>query len=105
LAVKAVSMNGRCTFSTNEELRHAHRRSCLMLGGTDDYTSCPDCGTSVNHESLVAELHRCDRRHRDEHVERVGLRALDLFERELGAYLSSPQGRFEVFYAARSRTG
>jgi hypothetical protein len=74
-----------------------------MLGGTDDYTSCPDCGTSVGLESLGAQLHRCDHRHRDDHAERLALTELDMFERELGAYLNSPQGRFEMFYAARCR--
>lgn len=74
-----------------------------MLGGMDDYTSCPDCGTSVNLASLDSELHRCDGRHRDEHAIRLALSEVALFERELADYLASPQGRFELYYAARSR--
>jgi hypothetical protein len=74
-----------------------------MLGGASDYTSCPDCGTSVNPESLEAALHRCDGRHRDEHLTKLALAEVDLLELELGEYLDSPQGRFEVFYAARVR--
>jgi hypothetical protein len=79
------------------------RKQAVMLGGADEYTSCPDCGTSVNLASLEAALHRCDGRHRDEHGEQLALAEADLLELELGEYLDSPQGRFEVFYAARTR--
>jgi hypothetical protein len=74
-----------------------------MLGGPFDYTSCPSCGTSVAHESLSEQLHRCDERHRDEHMTRLALGECALFELELGEYLDTPQGRFELYYAARSR--
>ena len=74
-----------------------------MLGGASDYTTCPDCGTSVGFESLHAELHRCDEQHVDEHVTRLALAQADLFELEWREYLASPQGRFAVFYARRQR--
>lgn len=76
-----------------------------MLGGASDYTSCPDCGTSVGFESLETELHRCDGRHRTEHELCLALAEVELFEFELHEYLDSPHGRFEVFYAERSRLG
>jgi hypothetical protein len=75
-----------------------------MLGGAFDYTSCPDCGTSVRLESLAGELHRCDGHQRVEHVIRLALAVeADIFEHQWRDYLDSPQGRFEVFYAARAR--
>jgi hypothetical protein len=74
-----------------------------MLGGASDYTRCPDCGTSVGHEILVAELHRCDARHREDHVSELLVVETEVFEWEWADYLDSPRGRFEVFYAARTR--
>jgi len=74
-----------------------------MLGGSSEYTSCPECGTSVGLESLETELHRCDCRHRTEHVMKLALAEIELFEREWREYLDSPHGRFEVCYAAHTR--
>jgi hypothetical protein len=76
-----------------------------MLDGAFDYTSCPDCGTSVGLDSLETELHRCDDRHREEHGMRLVFAEVDLLELELHEYLDSAHGRFEVFYAARTRLG
>lgn len=74
-----------------------------MLGGAFDYTSCPACGTSVGLESLQTDRHRCDARHLEEHAIRLAVSEIDLLEVELRDYLDSPRGRFEAFYAARSR--
>jgi hypothetical protein len=74
-----------------------------MLGGSFDYTSCRECGTSVGLDGIESELHRCDLRHRTEHSVALAIAEVDLFEFELGEYLDSPRGRFEVFYAARTR--
>jgi hypothetical protein len=74
-----------------------------MLDGRFNYTSCRDCGTSVGLDGLETALHRCDLRHRTEHGIALAVAELELFEPELHEYLDSPQGRFEVFYAARSR--
>lgn len=76
----------------------------LMLGGASDYTSCPACGTSVGHESLQTELHVCDERHRDDHDASLALAEAFLFDLEWSEYLDSPHGRFEMFYAARTRS-
>jgi hypothetical protein len=74
-----------------------------MLSGADDNLRCPDCGTSVSLELLEGALHRCDGRHRDENALHLALAEVPVFERALGWYLDSPQGRFEAFYAARNR--
>jgi hypothetical protein len=74
-----------------------------MLGGGLDYTSCRECGTSVGLDGLEAEGHRCDTRHRTEHVLRLAIGEVELFEPELREYLESTAGRFAVFYAARTR--
>jgi len=74
-----------------------------MLGGASDYTSCPACGTSVGHESLQTELHVCDERQRDDYEASLALAEAFLFDLEWREYLDSPRGRFEAFYAARSR--
>ncbi len=74
-----------------------------MSSSADDHLSCPDCGTSVNLESLEAALHRCDGRHRVENALHRALAEVQAFERALGSYLDSPEGRFEAFYAARTR--
>lgn len=76
-----------------------------MLGGASDYARCPDCGTSVGHEILRAELHRCDERHRNDHLAQLAVVEAEMFEWAWAEYLGSPQGRFEVFYATRSRPG
>jgi hypothetical protein len=74
-----------------------------MLGGSFDYTSCRECGTSVGLDGVESERHRCDLRHRTEHGVALAIAEVELFEFELREYLDSPRGRFEVFYAARTR--
>jgi hypothetical protein len=75
-----------------------------MLGGASGYTSCPDCGTSVGLDVLETDRHRCDARHRDEHVLRLVLAEVDLFEADLRTWLETPQGRFAAYYARTRRT-
>ena len=95
---------GRIPFTRYGDLPSTDQRLPLMLGGSFDYTSCPDCGTSVRLESLAAELHRCDGNQRIAHFIRLALaEEVDLFEQKWREFLDSPRGRFEVFYAARAR--
>lgn len=62
---------------------------------------CPDCGASVEQAEL--ESHVCEReRWLDYHMFRLR-GEVDSFEAELGAYLASARGRFELWYAARRR--
>jgi hypothetical protein len=66
------------------------------------YVSCSDCGASVEHHERVD--HECE-------LERwLDYRLFHLrdelarFEQELSAYLASPSGAFEVWYAERQRS-
>jgi hypothetical protein len=62
---------------------------------------CPDCGASVPREELAE--HACDERRRVE-FQLFQLRGeLAVFADELARWLETPQGRFEVFYAERTR--
>jgi hypothetical protein len=68
-----------------------------------DEESCPDCGASVARED--GHAHECvpddvlDYRLFLERQEPVSL------NEELAAYLASPRGQFEAWYAARQRRG
>jgi hypothetical protein len=65
------------------------------------YMPCDECGASIERTELAA--HVCEReRLLDFQV--FGLRdEIDGFEGQLGAYLGTPHGRFEAWFAARSR--
>ena len=72
-----------------------------MLGEAHDYADCPECGTSVPLDGL--RPHRCDERHRADRIVGLAVQEADDFEAEFHRFLSTPQGRFELFYAARRR--
>ena len=65
------------------------------------YMPCPECGASVDH--VEAEPHAC------ELERRVSYQLFQLrdevagFDAALAAYLASPHGLFEQWYAERSR--
>jgi hypothetical protein len=63
------------------------------------YMPCPDCGDSV--EQAERENHLCEpERWLDYQLFQLR-EEVDSFEVQLGAYLASPRGRFELWYAAR----
>lgn len=62
---------------------------------------CPGCGVSVATETL--DDHVCDRDRYVAHQMAKLRPEIVAFDRELGRYLSTPRGRFEEWYAARSR--
>jgi hypothetical protein len=65
------------------------------------YLPCPDCGAAV--DRAADEDHVCNAERRlDFQLFRLRLE-LARFEREFAAYLTTPAGRFEVYYAARDR--
>lgn len=62
---------------------------------------CPDCGASV--DQAERDAHVCER-DRWLDYQTFGLRGeLDAFEAELGSYLASKRGRFDLWYAERRR--
>ncbi len=61
---------------------------------------CPDCGASI---SLDGEGHECDEERRRWHQLFLVNGEIEELDDELREYLSSPQGRFEAFYAERER--
>jgi hypothetical protein len=72
-----------------------------MLDTGPGYLDCPECGTSVPLPTL--EPHRCDERHRQDHGGRLAASEADAFAAEFGLFLATRHGRFEAYYAARSR--
>jgi hypothetical protein len=72
-----------------------------MLDRVPAYLDCPACGTSVSADHLPA--HTCDARHRRDQATRILAAAAGELEADIRAYLESPRGRFELFYAQRTR--
>ena len=65
------------------------------------YMPCRECGASV--ERAMIDNHRCDPERRLD-FKVFGFREnLERFESDLRDYLETPRGRFELWYAARSR--
>jgi hypothetical protein len=67
------------------------------------FRPCEECGAPVPEEQ--AELHHCDRRRFVEYQLLLLRPELVAFEGQLAAWLTSPQGQFEAYYAARERLG
>ena len=62
---------------------------------------CNECGASV--ARATRDEHRCDAERRLDY-ELFQLRAaVAAFDQQFGDYLESPTGRFDVWYAARTR--
>jgi hypothetical protein len=65
------------------------------------FMPCPDCGASV--PTAEMDLHECSRE-RWLDYQMFQLRAeVASFDVQLAAFLASPRGRFETYYAARQR--
>ena len=64
-------------------------------------TPCPGCGATLPLREL--RTHVCDWARWLDHQVSLRRDELERFERELGAYLDSPQGRFDLWYAGRER--
>jgi hypothetical protein len=65
------------------------------------FMPCVRCGASV--ETRLVDEHACDEERRLDYLLFQHRYELVRFESELAAWLESPDGRFELFYAARSR--
>jgi hypothetical protein len=75
--------------------------SVVYLFGKPQHMPCEDCGLSLAREE--AHEHVCDPERRLDY-RMIQLRTeIERFGAELSAYLESPRGRFEVWWAARWR--
>jgi hypothetical protein len=68
---------------------------------TSRYISCDDCGASVPRDESGG--HECDPERRLDYLIFHRRHEVARFEEELGAYLDSPNGRFESWYAEHER--
>jgi hypothetical protein len=68
-----------------------------------DPATCPSCGSEVPSRRRV--VHACDWWSWLDHQVELRREELDRFERELGSYLRTPSGHFELWYAERERRG
>ena len=68
---------------------------------TSRYISCDDCGASVARDESGG--HECDPERRLDYLIFHLRDEVERFEAELGAYLDSPAGRFESWYAESER--
>ena len=66
-------------------------------------TPCRSCGAALPVGRRAP--HACDWWHWLDHQVELRRGDLDRFERELGAYLRTPKGRFELWDAERMRRG
>jgi hypothetical protein len=68
-----------------------------------DLTECPECGAVVSIASWGD--HRCDRDQRMVHQLLKARGEIDRFEEEFARFLATSRGRFEAWYAERTRAG
>ena len=65
------------------------------------FMPCPECGASLAEEDR--DEHVCDSERRLDYQMFQLRDEIACFDGELGAYLLSPEGRFEAWYAERMR--
>jgi hypothetical protein len=65
------------------------------------FMPCGDCGASV--ARAEQDEHVCERERWLDYQLFLQLAALERFENDLGAYLDSPEGRFQIWDAERRR--
>lgn len=65
------------------------------------YLPCPECGASV--PTAAAADHVCSEERRLDYQLFLLRDEIAGLDREVAGYLDSPQGRFELWYAARER--
>jgi hypothetical protein len=66
------------------------------------FMPCPDCGASLAHDERANHL--CEHERWLDYQVFQRREELAAYDSQLSAYLASPQGRFELWYAARLRT-
>jgi hypothetical protein len=68
-----------------------------------EFMPCPECGASVARSEQ--DEHECDRERKLDFQMFQLREEVESFETQIAEYLSSPQGRFDAWYAARDRLG
>jgi hypothetical protein len=71
------------------------------VSGETDLTPCPGCGDELTARALRA--HVCDWWRWLDHQVDLRRGELERFENELGDYLDSRKGQFDLWYAERQR--
>jgi hypothetical protein len=67
-----------------------------------EFMPCEDCGASLARSER--ERHVCEEKRRLEYeFFRLSRSAIASFEEELGSFLATPEGRFELWYAEHDR--
>lgn len=69
--------------------------------GPPQHLHCPECGASVPQRQL--RDHFCDWEDWLDYQVLSRRQELESFEHDLGIYLASTRGRFDLWYAARER--
>jgi hypothetical protein len=82
------------------ECAHEADRSRTIMF-TSRYVSCDDCGASVARDASGS--HGCDPERRLDYLIFQLRNEVARLEAEVGAYLESPHGRFESWYAEHQR--
>ena len=65
------------------------------------YMPCPDCGASL--EQSETSDHLCDHQRRLDYVMFQLRDEFEALEAQIGVYLATPRGQFELWYAERRR--
>jgi hypothetical protein len=95
MALSAPSADGGTTFDA--------KRRLSMLGQFPQprFMPCPECGGSVARAEL--DEHVCDQNRWLDYKMFQQRDEVESFESELGGYLASARGRFELWYAEHRR--
>ena len=72
-----------------------------MVSKDPQITSCSGCGDEL--PAAMLRLHVCDWWRWLDHQVDLHRDELDRFERDVGAYLTSTRGQFDLWYAERGR--
>jgi len=81
--------------------RHGIMEVMFAFFANSKYMLCPDCGASLAGEE--PDEHVCDDERRLDFQMFLRRSQIAKFEADLGAFLESPAGRFETWYAEHRR--
>jgi hypothetical protein len=76
---------------------YTSRLGITMIG----YRACPDCGIAVQAARLAADGHDCPPHRYVAHQVLEARHGLKRLENDVADWLTTPSGRFELYYARR----